>query len=175
MRFSVVVVIAASVWLTGCYTHEVNTFPKWCEQIESVNLEQKYRPFWAVIFAVSFKPDAIRDDFVKFLNDSHMEKVGRDRIARMAWREGNDLHLVNLSSLMEIESEKVIAEWRKGIEADKAYTLKDRADRCLYGTITSLFDNMKIHSMQSDVFGRNWTDDVTVIDMDRKQRLKTPL
>ena len=40
-----------------------------------VDLEDKYAPFWAVLFTVSFDGDAIRDDYVKFLNDSHMEKI----------------------------------------------------------------------------------------------------
>tara|TARA_R110000787_G_scaffold85258_2_gene182057 strand:- start:1678 stop:1899 length:222 start_codon:yes stop_codon:yes gene_type:complete len=61
--------------VSGCSEYRVDTFPEWCEQNTGVDLEAKYAPFWAVLFSVGFDGDAIRDDFVKFLNDSHMEKV----------------------------------------------------------------------------------------------------
>ena len=63
--------------LTGCSEHVVDTFPEWCEQISGVDLQEKYAPFWAVMFSVKFDGDAIRDDFVKFLDDMHMQKVER--------------------------------------------------------------------------------------------------
>jgi hypothetical protein len=119
--------------LTACSEHVVDTFPEWCEQITGVDLEEKYLPFWAVLFSVSFHGDAIRDDYVKFLNDSHMEKV-QNRAPRMAWREGIELHLVNLSSLSMIEPEKIIVGWRKGIQAAQRHEHDNDADVCLYGT-----------------------------------------
>lgn len=154
----------------GCSEHRVDTFPEWCEQITGIDLEAKYAPFWAVVFSVSFDGDAIRDDFVKFLNDNHMKKV-QNRAPRMAWREGTELHLVNLSSLLVIEPEKVIAEWRKGIERAKRSEHGDKADTCLYGTVTGLFDGLHIHSMKSEALGQNWMDEVTVIPTERKERL----
>jgi hypothetical protein len=154
----------------GCSEHRVDTFPEWCEQITGVDLEEKYAPLWAVLFSVSFDGDAIRDDFVKFLNDSHMEKI-QNRAPRMAWREGTELHLVNLSSFLVIEPEKVIGEWRNGVEKAMRYEHDNTADTCLYGTVASLFDNLRIHSMESDALGRNWTDEVTVIPTERKERL----
>ena len=119
---------------------------------------------------MSFDGDAIRDDFVKFLNDSHMQKV-QGRIPRMAWREGIDLHLVNLSSLMVVEPEQIIGAWKRGIEASKTFAKQDPRDQCLYGTVTSMFDNMHIHSMTSDALGRNWNDDVATIPTERAIRL----
>ena len=77
---------------------------------------------------MSFDGDAIRDDFVKFLNDSHMQKV-QGRIPRMAWREGTDLHLVNLSSLMVVEPEQIIGAWKRGIEASKTFAKQDPRDQ----------------------------------------------
>ena len=100
--------------VTACSEHVVDTFPEWCEQISGVDLKEKYAPYWAVMFSVRFDGDAIRDDLVKFLDDTHMQKVER-RAPRMAWREGTELHLVNLSSLLVIEPETIIAEWRKGV------------------------------------------------------------
>lgn len=164
------ILVALALTLTGCSEHVVDTFPEWCEQITGMDLQKKYAPFWSVLFSVSFDGEAIRDDYVKFLNDSHMEKV-QNRAPRMAWREGTELHLMNLSSLLVIEPEKVISEWRKGIETAKRYEHEDSADTCLYGTLTSMFDSLYIHSMECDTLGRNCTDEVTVIQTERKERL----
>ena len=162
------VIIAFSIF--GCAEHRVDTFQEWCEQISGEDLDEKYRPFWAVIFSVSFDGDAIRDDYTEFLNKLHLEKVG-NRAPKMAWREGTELHLVNFSSLLVIEPEKIIEEWRRGIELSKQYKHTDPASKCLYGTLTSLFDSLHIHSMKSDTFGKNWTEEVTAIPTDREQRL----
>ena len=148
----------------------MDTFSKWCEQITGMDLQKKYAPNWAVLFSVSFDGDAIRDDYVKFLNDSHMEKV-QNRAPRMAWREGAELHLVSLSSLLVIEPKEVIGAWRKGMDTAKRYEHDNVADTCLCGTLTSMFDSLHIHSMKSDPLGRNWTDEVTVIPTERKERL----
>jgi len=163
-------IIAIFVTMIGCYNHKVDTFEKWCEQINGVNLERKYNPFYSVVFSVSFDGDSIRNDFTAFMNKSHMEKVN-NRIDKMAWRDGTDLHLVNLSSLMMIEPEEVISGWRKGIETAKISKLTDKADTCLYGTLVSMFDRLIIHSMKADALGRNWTDNITVIETDRETRL----
>jgi hypothetical protein len=89
----------------------------------------------------------------------------------MAWREGTQLHLVNLSSFFEINPEKVITEWRQGIELDNEHKNTDPAIICLYGTINSMFDSLHIHSMESDALGKKWMDKVTVIKTDREKRL----
>ena len=70
-----------------------------------------------------------------------------------------------------IEPEKIIGEWRKGIEIAKRYEHDTDADACLYGTLTSMFDSFHIHSMESDALGRKWTDEVTVIPTGRKERV----
>lgn len=167
-RVAVCLVVLAG--LTACSEHVVDTFPEWCEQIAGVNLEEKYAPSWAVLFSVRFDDEAIRDDYVKFLNDSHLEKV-EHRAPRMAWREGTDLHLINLSSFLEIEPDEVIGAWRKGIDTAKRYEHENGADACLYGTLTSMFDSLQIHSMELESLGLAWTDDVTIIPTDRKERL----
>ena len=76
---------------------------------------------------------------------------------------------MSLSSLSVIEPEKVIAGWRNGIDKAKRYEHGDRVDTCRYGTVTSLFDNLRIHSMKSDTLGRNWRNEVTVIRTERKE------
>jgi hypothetical protein len=171
-----VLLILAVVFLASCSNYEVNTTERWCEHLLSEgNLAEKHAPFWAVFPSVSFDGNAIRDDFVHFLNEALMQKV-QGRIDRMVWREGSDLHVENLSSLMEIDQEEVIAEWRKGIQRDNAGQLTDSADQCLYGTVTSMFDSVTIHSKHWDSMGFNVvSEDKTVLDTDRKKRIKNPL
>lgn len=166
----------ALVLLASCSNYEVNTTERWCENLQSDgNLAEKHAPFWAVFPSVSFNGEAIRDDFVRFLNDALMQKV-QGRIDRMVWREGAALHMENLSSLMEIEKEEVIEAWRNGIKRDLAGQLSDPADVCLYGTVTSMFDSMTIHSKEWDSMGlKVVSDDTTVIETERKKRLKNPL
>jgi hypothetical protein len=154
----------------GCAEHKVDTAQEWCEQIGGEDLDEKYRPFWAVIFRVSFDGDAIRDDFTEILNKLHLEKVN-NRAPKMAWREGTELHLVNLSSLMVVKPETIIEEWRNGIELSKQYKHTKPANNCLYGSLTSLFDSLHIYTMDSDVFGKEWTEKITVIPTDREKRL----
>ena len=167
---AVSVTLLSLLILTGCSEHKVDTFSEWCEQISGVDLKKKYEPFWSVIFSVSFDGDAIRDDFVTFMNDLHMKKI-ENRAPKIAWREGTTLHLVNLSSFLMIDPEETISRWREGIEASKRYELEDRSEKCLYGTITSMFDFFYIHSMENDALGKNWTDDITKIPTERRERL----
>lgn len=162
--------LCVCIALSGCTEHRVDTFPEWCEQISDVDLEKKYGRSWAVIFSVSFDAEAIRDDYTSVLNKIHLEKV-QNRADKMAWRKGTELHLVNLSSLVVVEPEKVIDEWRRGIELDKQLKYEHPADKCMYGTLTSMFDSLHIHSMKSDALGKNWSDSVTVISTDREKRL----
>jgi len=161
--------VLSTLFLVGCSEYKFDTFPKWCERINDENAAEKHQPFWVVFYGVSVHHDAVRDDFVKFLNDTHMEKV-KNRSPRMAWREGNNLHLISLSSFFEVDPEKIITEWRSGVEKAKGNELKNKADKCLYETIANLFDSMHIHSMTPDIFGKEWRDKVTVIDTDRKAR-----
>ena len=156
--------------ISGCSEHKVDTFQEWCEQISGEDLAEKYRPFWAVIFGVSFDAETIRDDYTEILNQLHLNRVN-NRAPKMVWREGTELHLVNLSSLWVIQPEKIIEEWKNGIELSKQYKHTDPDRKCLYGTLTSLFDSLHIHSMKSDVFGKKWTEEVTVIPTDREKRL----
>jgi hypothetical protein len=167
LKFTTIIFL---LFCSGCAEHKVDTFQEWCEQISGVDLDEKYRPFWAVIFGVSFNGDTIRDDYAEFLNKLHLEKVG-NRAPKMAWRKGTELHLVNLSSLLVVEPKTIIEEWGKGIELSKEYKHTDPTAECLYGTLTSLFDSLHIHSMQSDTFGKKWTEEVTVILTDREQLL----
>lgn len=161
--------------LTACSVHEVTTMEEWCQQISGVDLIEKNAPFWAIFPGVTFKADAIRDDFVAFLNRALLEKV-ENRTPKMAWRDANDLHVKNLSTYFEIEPETVIEEWRANIELSKTFKDPDDAHRCFYGTITSLFDSVNIHSGTWDPPGFHLVrDDVTTIDTERHQRLKDPL
>jgi hypothetical protein len=172
-----VAVIICAVVLASCSNYEVNTTNRWCEYLLSANgnFIEKHAPWWAVLPGISFDGNAIRDDFVRVLNDAMMKKVD-GRADRMVWRKGTDLHVENLSSLMEIDEEKVIAAWRRGITRENAGRFTDPADQCLYGTITSMFDSVTIHS-------KHWgslrlkivSEDKTVLDTQRRERIKNPL
>ena len=159
------------VLVAGCSTHEVDTFPEWCERITGVDLYKKYAPWWSIIPAVKFNGEAIRDDFVSFLNNAYMEKAN-GRIEKMVWREGTNLHIVNMSSLFVIEPEKMINEYRQKVQAYWDSKTKDKADICLFGTIATMFDTITIHSIEADIFGKNWKDTPTVIDTLRQEKLK---
>ena len=160
------VVVLSVLLVVACSEHKVDTFPEWCEQISGVDLEANYLPFWAVIFSVSYDRDAIRDDYIMFLDQTYLEKID-NRAPRMAWREGVELHLVNLSGFLMIAPQTVIGEWAGGVETAKKYGHEEPTDVCLYGTVTSLFDSLHIHSMEPDPLGINWTDSITVIDTGR--------
>lgn len=167
--------IAALLAFAGCSVHEVTTMSEWCEQISGIDLVEKNAPFWAVFPGIRVKGDAIRDDIVTTLNAALLEKV-EQRSARMAWREGNDLHLWNLSTFFEIEPEEVIEEWRIGIERSRTFQDPNDQHRCVFGSITSLFDNVRIHSGVWDPPGLKLVhDDVTTLPTERQQRLKKPL
>ena len=146
--------------LTGCTFHDIDTFPKWCEQIKGVDLQQKYSQ--GVLFSVSVNEEAVREDFVKFLNALYVQKVP-NRTLRMVWREGKTLHVVNLSNVRVRDREKIINEFKKGISLYNQNQFIDKGGPCLYGTIVSLFDNLTIHSMVTDPRGVQWIDTPTVL------------
>ena len=161
--------------LSGCSHHKVTTAVEWCEQISGVDLMEKHAPFWALFPAISFAGDSIRNDFVAMLNEPLMDKVGH-RTERMVWREGANLHLENLSTLMEIEPESVIAGWRAGVLRANKNQEADDADRCLFGSVVSLFDSVHIHSGIWDDSGmRLIKDSVTTIGTERRTRLTNPI
>lgn len=146
----------------GCSEHKVDTFEKWCESISGENLKAKYAPFWAIKLSVSVDEERIRNDFVFFLNSTLLKKVSY-RAPRMAWEEETELHVVNLSSLLEVDPEVMIQKWRRGIErtSDGQYT--DTTDACLYGTMNRLFTKIQIHTRVIDTKGITRNDVVTVI------------
>lgn len=171
----IIVCLPLFLLFASCSNYEVNTTERWCEHLTEDNLAEKHAPFWAVLPSVSFNGNAIRDDFVNMLNKVMMTTV-QGRIDRMVWRDGTSLHIENLSSLMEVDQDEVISGWRDGIEKDKAGQHKDTADQCLYGTASSMFDSVTIHSKHWDSMGMKVvSEDITTIDTERNKRLKAPL
>ena len=145
------------LFLAGCTHHKVDTFPKWCKET--------HQHWWNTLFSsVSFDTAAIRDDYVKFVNEALVKKV-QNRAQRMAWRDGTQLHMMNLSTLLEIEPDEVIRGWQHGIEAANTGSLTNLADRCVFGAAALLFDSVYIHSreLKLPVPGNPWKDSVTVI------------
>lgn len=154
------------LFLMGCYQHEIETFQEMCEYTN----KEYVSPPLAINVSISINDEAVMDDYVNYLNKSHMEEVN-NRIEKMAWREGRDLHLVNFSSLLIVEPETIISEWKEGINLAKQYKQKDSAGRCLYGTLTRMFDSLHIHSMEDEDGWGNWKDEVTIIPTDREAKL----
>lgn len=156
----------------GCYHYDVDTFEKHCERIGLIDrgLDQLeiHTPFWAIFPSISFHQDAIRDGFIAWINRTHMEKVGNS-MPRMAWREGFEFHLVNMSTFLVKESgpmepSEIVDGWRTGIERANALALKDPAEKCIYQTAADYFESMIIHSTQSN--------EVIVIPTERQARYK---
>lgn len=169
MRWWLTILVALA--LGACSEHHVDTVAKWCEHISGVDLKEKYQSSWTIAFAVNFDGDAIRDDFVKMLDEKHLAKV--ENIApRMAWWEGTELHIANLSNFLAIEPRAFIDQWRDDIERSVRFEHENPDDACFYGTVQSMFDNVHIHSKEADSSASNGIDKVTVIDTGRRQRLE---
>ncbi len=156
--------------LAACAEHRVDTFSEWCEQITGVDLEEKYSPFWAVIFSVSFDGNGVRDDYVQFLNNTLL-KVVENRADRMAWRDGADLHLQNVSGLMDVEPEVAISDWQAGIARHLNSESEDDSDVCFFGTVASMFDGVTIYSTEFNALGQIIGETVTAISTERVERL----
>ena len=172
---SIAALLAVSLASISCSHHRVTTLAEWCQQISGVDIMEKNAPFWAVFPSISFDGDSIRDDFVATLDAPLLDKVGH-RTAHMVWREGTTLHLENLSTLMEIPPDSQIAGWRRGIERSMAGHELDRAEQCVFGSTTSLFDSVTIHSGIWDAARLSLLkDSLTTISTDRKQRLGNPI
>ena len=169
MRSRILAWTFLTVACAGCSNYRVDTFPKYCEQLMGVDLQEKYAPFWSVFPGVSFHGDEIRDSFTAFLNETYMEKV-KGRIGRAVWREGVALHVTNPSALFEVDPEKFIEEWRQGIATDIAREKRREAKDCPFGAVTALFDAVQVHSPTSDALGIKWNDRVTVLPTWRQER-----
>ncbi len=151
--------------LAGCSEIKVDTFQKWCELISGEDLKDKYAKFWVIKSSVSIDKERIKDDFILFLNKSLFNKV-QYRVHQMAWIKDNELHIVNLSSLLKIEPEIMIEKWQNGIKLALQKKHTDFVDICIYETVTRLFDILYIHTMKFDNKGRVIEDVVTPIQPD---------
>lgn len=145
--------------LPACYTVEVDNAELWCVQLTEGDLYD-LAPAWAVLPGVRFHGDDIRMSYAALLDEAYMEKVN-DRSDRMAWVEGTTLHMESLGNLMDLEHEVFIQEWREGIRRAEAYETTDDEDRCLYGSVTSLFDQLVIHTADHD--GIQWVNEEEVL------------
>jgi hypothetical protein len=148
--------------LVGCSEIEVDTFQKWCELISGEDLKAKYAEFWVIKSSVVIDKDKIRDDFTIFLNRSMLKKV-RYKVHQMAWSKDNELHLVNLSSLQNMEPDIMIDKWRNGLKLAIQKKHTDFADICIYESVTRLFDTLYIHTREFDSEGNVIKDVVTPI------------
>ncbi len=147
--------------MLGCgKTIEVDCYEKWIYYVlsaEDVNYS-----------VVSFDHNGIRDSFVDFL-DRVIAGKDKKRVGRMVWRENKHLHIINLSSFYEVEPEKMIYDFKKGLE--NAFNDKNvsKESRFLFNAIMHFFDDITIHSMESDGLGINWKDNKIVIPTRRKE------
>jgi hypothetical protein len=168
-----VTLLLATLLVSACSTHVVNTADEWCEQLQGVDLMAKHSPFWAVLPSIQFDGNAIRADFAKKLNEVSLDSV-QHRADRMVWVEGTDLYVVNVASLNVIEPETVISEWRTLVaNGSKA---ADQQDACVARSLFSLYDRVLIHTWVWDSLGENVVrDDVTTIETDRRKALRHPI
>lgn len=148
--------------LSGCAEYKVDSFKEWCELISGVNLKAKYAPFWAIKLSVSIDEDKIRKDFTSFLNSAFLKKV-KYQSPKMAWRKDKELHVVNLSVILNIKPESMIKKWKTGIESSLENQHTNSTDICLYGTVTRLFESLHIHTRQVDKMGKVLQEEVTII------------
>jgi len=146
------------VMLIACSEYKMDSFESWCNyQLKDIEAD-----------VVSIDRNAIRKDFVKFLNDMYMKKM-EGRIDRMVWMEGKHLHIENLSTLFVIEPSEIINQYRSGIIQYKENNIKDNMERCLYGAIFNFFDDVTIHSGERDNLGANWKYTNTLIETKRRE------
>ena len=148
--------------LGGCSEIKVDTFQKWCELISGEDLKDKYAKFWVIKTSVSLDEDKIRDDFADFLNRSLLIKVNY-KIPKMAWINNDELHIVNLSSIYNIEPDEMIDKWKHGLKLALQNKHSDFADICIYETVTRLFEILYIHAMKFDKKGKTIEDVATPI------------
>jgi len=151
--------------LAGCSEIKVDTFQKWCELISGEDLKERYAKIWVIKLSVSIEEDKIRDDFILFLNRSLLKKV-KYKVPQMVWKKENELHIVNLSSIQNIEPEIMIEKWEHGLNLAFQKKHTDLVDICIYETVTRLFDILIIHTMTFDNKGRVIKDVVTPIQPD---------
>lgn len=157
-------IVLGFLFLSGCAKIEIDTFEEWCRWIT-----QEYEaPFWAIFPAYTINEESITEDYAVVMNDFMIQKFGEGRIQKAVWREGDDLHMVNLSGFFIIEPEELIGEWRDGIRQATRFMIKDPAKQCIYGTLVKHYNNLVIHSLKSDGLGMNWTDTETVITTHRE-------
>ena len=166
--FSKILVCAVATSVLSCSSHEIDTFDKFCEGIIGVNLQKKYQPFWSAVFSVSYNGEAIRDDYVKFLNSSYMKDV-EGRTDRMVWRDRAVLHLKNIFSFFHGDKEAFVNQWRSGMQRAPRSELTNDGDKCLFGTAVQLFDQVSIHTLTSKAGLALDTDAVTTIATDRRK------
>ena len=147
-KLFIVLVMFFVLLFNSCYTHKIDTAQEWCEQISGVDLNDKYNPPWSLFFGVHISEESIRDDYAKILNDLYMKQVQHriEKIDRMVWREGKNLHMTNLSSFfIVVEPSSMVNEIKEGIEDSCNFKIEDKARKCLYGTMVTLFDKVIIH------------------------------
>ena len=140
------------LFTSGCAEHHVDTVEEWCEEISGKNLAKLYEPSWGVFFSVYYNGEQIRDHYVKILNDAYTQK-SEGRSDKMVWREGTELHMINLSALFLIDESEIVNAWKDGMESYRNRTLSSEEDICLYGTLSTAFDLLHIHAYEHNVFG----------------------
>jgi hypothetical protein len=160
---SLLTIFTLSIICVGCeHQNTVETVAQDCEVIQG-NYEH---PFWAVLTSTYWDEEALRDSYAETFNNLYLEKV-ENRADVMVWREGEILHMINLSSLFMIEPEEIISEWSEKLELAKRYMLDDEYERCIYGTLTRVFNELHIHS-EEYLFNKVISSDITILYTDRE-------
>ena len=153
---------------SGCHV-AIDSVEKWCEHVYwEVDLTDKYVP-WAPFPIVSFDYESVRDNYVALMDSLWLDIVDH-RAERMAWRDGMELHVESLATLMAVAADTVIDGWKQGLERARLGTVADSVEECLFGTAASLFDRVHIHTgIWDDPRLRLLQDSVTTLETQRTQ------
>jgi hypothetical protein len=130
--------------LNSCVRHEINTFNRWCEQLQGNDLQAQYG--FGPVFFLALDEEAVREDFVEYFNQQYTEMT-EGKFERMVWKHEGTLHLMNTSIINKTNTDDLIQAIETGIEQYYEHNLIP-ADRCFYSAIATLFTQVNVHTAE---------------------------
>lgn len=137
--------ILSSLSFTGCVRHQINTFERWCEQIQGTDLKSKYG--FGPLFFLKYDEQSVSQDFVDYFNQQYVE-LAEGKFEQMVWHHERHLHLMNTSMINKTKTDDLIQAIEIGIEQYYENNLIP-SDQCFYSAIVNLFDQVTIHTAES--------------------------
>ncbi len=149
--------LVGSLSLTACVRHEINTFDRWCEQIQGTDLKSKYG--FGPLFFLKLDEQSVSNDFVAYFNQQYLE-LAEGKFEQMVWRHERTLHLMNTSMINKTKTDDLIQAIEIGIEQYYENNLIP-SDHCFYSAIVHFFDQVTIHTAESGGSGL-WYETTTI-------------